>query len=89
MIRSRRLRKDKKLAVLLHAKSKLKKRFGMTLTKERRAEIIDNIQMGRYKLVLKQSRRVSIWQAEIENRLMHIVYDKDRHQIVTFLYPGL
>ena len=50
-------------------------------------EFVLKIQNSQMKLVKKQSHRVKVYETEINNEVVHLVYDKSRKQIVTVYKP--
>lgn len=75
-----------------HAKRRAAERLGVELTKDNRREIINSIQKGELLFVRKQSCRVSIFRCIINDQEIDVVYDKQRHRIITFclqmMMPG-
>jgi hypothetical protein len=62
-------------------------RYDIYLTDALRKEIVGKIQEGKSKPVEKQSGRLSVHDVELdEGKVVRVVYDKKRQQIVTFLY---
>lgn len=70
-----------------HAKKRAMERYGLTLNREQYGELVKKIQRGNARLMQKQSLRVSVWEIEIRGFKVLVVYDKKRHNIVTFLPP--
>ncbi|MFH0873975.1 MAG: hypothetical protein V1846_04045 [Candidatus Komeilibacteria bacterium] len=78
-----------------HAKRRAWERCGLALTKADLSDIVRQIrlQSERAIFVRRYSNRVSLWLVSInvpdEKPTHHrVLYDKQRHQIVTFLPPG-
>lgn len=69
----------------VHAKRRAKERFGLNLTKDVRDLLRGKIKRGEGTFISRRSRRISIWRISYENIFYRVVYDKDRHEIVTFL----
>ena len=83
------IKRTKEQSQNVHARRRFMQRFGIPLTKERKAEILAKIQMGHAHFVEKQSNRISIFDVFLEGSgtKVRIVYDKNRHNIVSVLYP--
>ena len=77
----------KKQAQQVHARRRAYERYGLTLTKKKRLRAIADIQAGRATLVEKQSLARSVWQVQIDNRPVTVVYDRTRKTLVTVLPP--
>jgi len=73
--------------LFLHAQRRLGERYGLHLTKQKQEAICNKIRSGDSVFVFKQSNRVAIHDVEYHGVLLRVVYDKERHQIVTFLFP--
>jgi hypothetical protein len=71
-----------------HARERFLERYGVVLSRVLRNNIIRDIQGGKYPLVERQSLRVSIFAVTINDKLMHVVYDRQRKELVTVLYPN-
>ena len=72
-----------------HAKRRFVQRFGIILTKELKERIVKMIQEGYVQIVEKQSNRISLFDVPVEGKMIRIVYDRTRKNIVTALYPEL
>lgn len=69
----------------------------MTLTHELHSTLVKSIEAGRFRLVEKQSLRVSVFEVDaalinpneprVPRLFYHIVYDRHRRVIVTVLFP--
>lgn len=68
---------------MLHAIRQGSARYGLSLVEI--AEVKTVIAEGRSTLVEKQSNRVSVHDVKIGNRVVRAVYDRRRHEVVTFL----
>jgi len=77
----------KRLNQRLHAKRRASERLGLTLNRNDFAELITMIQDGQSTLERKISLRQSVRRLEWRGREIRLilVYDCNRHQIVTFL----
>ena len=75
----------KQKAERVHAKRRAKSRYGLDFTKEVRRSFKTIIQSNKAKFVLRQSRRVSVFEIPYDNKTYKVVYDKLRGEIVTFL----
>jgi len=78
---------NKKRALRVHAKRRAKVRYGLTINKFKRRQIIYLIQGGKSKLLKKHSQRVSEWETVFEGKKLRLLYDKKRKEIITFLPP--
>jgi len=78
---------NKKRALRVHAKRRAKVRYGLTINKFRRRQIICLIQGEKGKLLKKHSHRVSEWEIVFEGKKLRLLYDKNRKEIITFLPP--
>jgi len=76
---------DKKYTERIHAKRRFKQRFGKELNRFELKEIVKNIQKNKYQFIEKQSRRVSLFLANIKDCDTIVAYDKRRRNIITFL----
>lgn len=70
-----------------HAKRRARIRFDIPLNRELRIQIISFIQRGKTIVVEERSLRTPTHLLKIDGRLVAVVYDKDRHEIVTVLIP--
>ena len=71
----------------LHAKRRAEDRFGIKLNQENHLILIKQIQTGKACFYENQSHRITAWIQEINGQIFKSIYDKSRHQLVTFLYP--
>lgn len=72
-----------------HAQKRAAERFGLFLNRDQLNALVKQIQTGYALLVEKQSNRVSVWRVSLpDGGSANVVYDKQRHTIVTFLPPG-
>ena len=71
----------------LHFKSRMKTRFGIILSSKECKDIVTFIQSGQSDCVKIQSNRVSIHAIKINDKLVHVVYDKNKKVVVTALLP--
>lgn len=78
---------NKKQNQTIHAKKRADERFGINLNKHKRRELIQMIFKGNARHLEKISNRLSKFRVRFEDKLMDIIYDKNRKRIVTFLYP--
>lgn len=78
---------NKKRALRVHAKRRAQSRYGLTINKFRRRQIICLVQ-GRKGVFLKEhSKRVSEWKIVFEGKELRLLYDRNRKEIITFLPP--
>ena len=68
-----------------HAMRRFGERMGFGLSSETYADLSRQIQDGQAQFVRKQSNRVTIWRLMYEGKPVRVAYDKDRHQIITFI----
>lgn len=83
----KKVKRTKEQSQNIHARRRFYQRFGIKLTKELKADIIRLIQQGFATHVEKQTNRVSLFDVFIEDRIVRVVYDKHRKNIVSALYP--
>jgi hypothetical protein len=78
---------DKKTPQVLnvHAKKRAEERYGVSLNKEARREIVQLIQTNQAKFVGKQSNTRTLWQVNYQNQNFNVVYDKARSSMCTVL----
>ncbi len=81
--------RSKASAQYLHAKKRASERYGITLTKDSYRVLCKMIQDGQGKCLGKQSNRLTVWKLQLAEFPVNVVYDKERHTIVTFLPPGI
>lgn len=75
--------KSKKECENIHAKSRIRERFGINMGKKLHQTFINSIQNGKAKFIRRQSNRVTVWQVEYNEDVLTLVYDKHRKQIIT------
>ena len=75
----------RKKALFRHAKRRAKVRYDLQLSVDNHNEIVRLIQLQKGKCLGSQSNRVSHWEIEYKGKILHVVYDKLRKQVVTFL----
>lgn len=68
-----------------HSKDRSTRRYGLTLTNEDLRLLVRKIQCGKGEFVEKQSNRITRWKIEHRDRMWDLIYDKERHRIVTCL----
>lgn len=76
---------DKKTSERIHAKKRALQRYDLVFTKKVRNEVKAKIRNSKGKFLFRQSRRVTVWQVEYDNKPLKVVYDTLRGEIVTFL----
>lgn len=82
------MKKSKSQAQRIHAKRRALQRYDLALNREQLDALVKRIQTGdNVTFVLKQSNRISHYELEIEGKKVRVVYDRERHNIVTFLPP--
>lgn len=68
-----------------HFCRRLLERYGVEAGASMAQEIARKIRQGKGKFLDRQSNRVTIWSVEVNGVDMRVVYDKERHQVVTAL----
>jgi hypothetical protein len=76
---------DKQLAQRRHAKRRAQERFGLEVNHEQYRELVRQIQVGKAQFIERQFRSRTHWWVTIDGKQARVVYDKDRHTIITFL----
>jgi hypothetical protein len=78
---------DKKTPKILnaHAKQRAEERYGLSLNKEARREIVQMIQGNEAEFVGRQSNNRSLWRVNYQNQFLNVVYDKARSAMCTVL----
>lgn len=77
--------KSKKHAQRTHAKLRAFQRYGWNFNRHEMNALKNRIQNGEAHFVEKQSNRVSVFDIDINGETARVVYDRTRHQIITFL----
>ena len=82
--------KSKAASEFRHAQKRALERYGIELNKDRYMQLCAQVKEGRGVYLGKQSLRLSVWRIETTNAAGEqvtpvIIYDKNRHRIVTFL----
>ena len=75
----------KRHAERIHAKRRASQRYGITLNKYQYREISKMIMKGQEFVLSRPSLARTIYLIEYMGKQMKVVYDKKRHQVVTFL----
>jgi hypothetical protein len=78
---------NKKTSERMHFKKRMRQRFGIELTTSQCKDIADFIKRGKAKFIRRESLRVVIHEMEIQGKLVHVVYDKERQTPVSALLP--
>jgi len=68
-----------------HAKAAAEERYGVTLNKEARREIVQKIQTGEADFVSRTSNNRTLWKVDHNETSLNVVYDKARHALCTVL----
>lgn len=76
---------SKALSEKKHALKRAKQRYDLSLTSREYKELVAKILRGECKSLYKQSNRVNIKSIVYKEQELFLVYDKERHRIVTFL----
>jgi len=77
--------KSKDKALVQHAKNRAGLRYGVSLSIQDLENIVKLIKQQKGNHLGRQSNRVSHWEIEYKEQTMHVVYDKIRSKIITFL----
>lgn len=86
----RRPAKTKSISERIHAKRRAFERYGLSLVKRDIQEICRQIEARKdASLISRQSLRVSHWEVLFRNTTLHVVYDKRRDMVITFLPPDV
>lgn len=92
---------NKAQAQMRHAIHRAQERYGLELNRDTYASLCQDIQNGVGVYLGKQSNRLSVWRitailpetlespGPVGTVTCHVLYDKERHTIVTFLPPGI
>lgn len=78
-------------AQFIHAMRRAKERYGIEYTQELKKDFIHQIQTSQAVHVEKKSGRVSTFLVNYQGKVLKVVYDNKRKEIVTFLrlFSGL
>ena len=68
-----------------HAWKRLLQRFGLAVHLTELDQMVEDIQAGKFRLLQRQSRRVSVFAVTVEGHDIAAVYDRERHAVITFL----
>lgn len=75
----------KKRAQYLHFKSRLWERYGIRINRSRYRDLCEQVEKHRARLLVRQSRRVSILLLEIDELMIPVVWDGFRSRLVSAL----
>lgn len=78
-------REDKAKTQKRHAKTRMLQRYGIGLTEELYADLVNQIVTGRASFIERQSVRVSKFWVRCGTQMIPVVYDRHRKTIVTVL----
>lgn len=78
---------SKKLCQRKHAQRRAFERYDFPFTRMQRKEIVSIIQRGEALFMRKCSNRVSEFIVSYGDKKMRVLYDRKRHEIITFLPP--
>lgn len=76
---------SKQKSEFLHARRRLKERFGIDLTRKLRRQIKDDIRRGRCQVLTRPSNRVTMYLVDVKGISMRVAYDRQRKEIITVL----
>jgi len=68
-----------------HAKKRFLQRHGLDFNRNVRRFFEESIKKGTATFVYKQTGRITVWDVEYEGKIYRVIYDKQRHNIVTVL----
>ena len=74
---------SKKACEIQHAINRLSDRYQLSMVDY--ARIMDVIRTGKTRIVTRQSKRLSIHDVALDDRIIRVVYDRQRHCLVTAL----
>jgi hypothetical protein len=83
--------KNKSESQVVHALRRAAERYGLELNESTYRELVNRIRKPGRKgnkpaiLVERQSLRVSVWDIDLDGKMVRVVYDRTRKNIVTFL----
>lgn len=76
---------DRKTAMSAHAKKRIAERYGVIMTSDDLKNVVSMIQAGECVHKERISHRLSKHEVTIRDKTFLVVYDRNRHCIVTFL----
>ena len=76
---------QKKLAQRVHAKQRAQQRYGFVLNRHQYRDVVLQIQNGVAKKIEKQGLGRSVFEVNVDDRIIPVVYDSTTKSIVTFL----
>lgn len=80
---------SKQAAQFRHAVKRARERYGLELDRDQYMVLCQQIQDGVGEYLGRQSNRLTVWRIGYGGCSYNVVYDKQRHRIVTFLPPGI
>lgn len=83
--KKRKLQNIKKRAETIHAQKRLDERYELSVNQREIAYLNNKISCGDRELILKRSLRVSIYIVNFKNKLIPVVFDWKRHNVITVL----
>ena len=72
-----------------HACRRALERYSLCLTRSSYTALCQQIRGGHGECLGRQSNRLSVWRVSLNGQTYPVVYDKNRHLIVTFLPVGI
>jgi len=76
---------NKKKAEQIHSQRRALERYDLDLTSDVRDALRGQIKKQKGIFLFRESRRVTVWEVAHLEKKYRVVYDKLRHEIVTFL----
>ena len=82
---ARKQQMDKAQSQRAHAKRRARERYGLHINRDLYRELVQRIQLGRARIIERQSNRIAVHLLEIDGVQYPVAYDNQRQTIVTFL----
>lgn len=83
--RRRGILNGKRISQMAHARKRFKERLDIDFTRAMHYELVKKITRNELEFIKKQSNRISIFKAIINDKTVQLVYDRKRGNIVTVL----
>jgi hypothetical protein len=75
----------KRESQIYHAKKRARQRFGLNLSEHQLEELARDVQAQKFKFLERQSQRITVWLATIEEMEVVVVYDNKRQSVTTLI----
>ena len=69
-----------------HVKERALERFGFVISDEELQELVCIVQQNKAKFIKRKSKYVTVFECELHNQRVWIVYNRRNKQIMTMLY---